>query len=359
MNTPTPAAAVATTAVLIGRFQPFHNGHASLLRTALATAPQVVVVLGSAFHARSAKNPFTWQERAAMIAATLAPDERARVSYIAVRDYYEDARWAAVVSQKVQQAVQQAANNTAGSGHIALVGYLKDASSLYLNHFPQWREIFIDDAADIHATQIRHVLFEAEDIDVSLAVLDALIPLAVRHYLRAWSLLPAYPPLVQEHKAVQAYQAAWRAAPYPPIFSTADALVKTAGHVLLIQRGGFPGKGLWALPGGFVEQNERVLQGALRELAEETGLAVLASSLAEALVDVKVFDHPARSLRGRTITHAHFFDLKTEQLPAVQGSDDAAQARWTPITDLAAMEDQFFDDHFHIINHFLRLTRED
>ncbi|MDC8757134.1 bifunctional nicotinamide-nucleotide adenylyltransferase/Nudix hydroxylase [Janthinobacterium fluminis] len=342
----------ADAAVLIGRFQPFHKGHASLLRMALDAAPKVIVVLGSSFHARSAKNPFTWQERAAMITATLAPEERGRVSYVAVRDYYEDARWAGVVSKKVQQCA-------AGARRIALVGYIKDNSSHYLNHFPQWQEIFISDAADIHATAIRSVLFEAEDIDVSLAVVDALVPLAVRHYLRAWSLLPCYRPLVQEHKAVQAYRAAWRAAPYAPIFSTADALVKTAGHVLLIQRGGFPGKGLWALPGGFIEQHERVLQGALRELAEETGLAVLASSLAAALVDVKVFDHPARSLRGRTITHAHFFDLQTEQLPAVQGADDAAQARWTPIADLAGMEEQFFDDHFHILDHFLRLTRED
>src|SRR4051812_5559138 len=49
-------------AVLIGRFQPFHQGHAGLLAKALAVAPKVVVVLGSSFHARSAKNPFTWQE---------------------------------------------------------------------------------------------------------------------------------------------------------------------------------------------------------------------------------------------------------------------------------------------------------
>lgn len=346
------ANAVADAAVLIGRFQPFHNGHASLLRLALDAAPEVVVVLGSSFHARSAKNPFTWQERAAMIAATLAPDERERVRFVAVRDYYEDAHWAGVVAKKVARSAGE-------EKRIVLVGYLKDSSSQYLNHFPQWREIFVSDAADIHATQIRKVLFEAEDIDVSLAVVQALVPAAVRQYLRAWSLLPSYAPLVREHQAVQAYKAAWSAAPYPPIFSTVDALVQTAGHVLLVERGAHPGKGLWALPGGFVEPHERLLRGALRELAEETGLAVLASSLAEALVDVKVFDHPERSLRGRTITHAHYFDLGTEQLPAVEGADDAAQARWIPIADLVSMEDQFFDDHFHILNHFLKLTRED
>ena len=68
----------ADAAILIGRFQPFHNGHAGLLQKALTTAAQVVVVLGSAFHARSPKNPFTWQERAAMIAATLPEAQRAR-----------------------------------------------------------------------------------------------------------------------------------------------------------------------------------------------------------------------------------------------------------------------------------------
>jgi len=46
-------------AVLIGRFQPFHNGHATLLQLALETAEEVVVILGSSFHARSTKNPFT------------------------------------------------------------------------------------------------------------------------------------------------------------------------------------------------------------------------------------------------------------------------------------------------------------
>ena len=44
-------------AILIGRFQPFHRGHAALLGKALASAPQVTVVLGSALGARNTKNP--------------------------------------------------------------------------------------------------------------------------------------------------------------------------------------------------------------------------------------------------------------------------------------------------------------
>lgn len=350
MNSNAPVE-LADLAVLIGRFQPFHNGHARLLAAALAAAPRVTVVLGSSFHARSSKNPFTWQERAAMIAATLPPADQERVSFIPVRDYYEDQRWAGVVRDAIGKRAPDART-------ITLIGHFKDVSSGYLNLFPQWQLESVENHGDIDATRLRRILFEAEDIDVSLRVLSELAPLAIRQYLRAWSLLPCYAPLVQEHARIEAYKAAWRSAPYAPIFSTVDAVVQTAGHVLLIQRGDFPGKGLWAIPGGFLEPRERLLQGALRELVEETRLAVLNSSLLAALVDVKVFDHPDRSLRGRTITHAHFFDLKTDQLPEVEGADDAAQAVWMPIEKLCEMEEQFFDDHFHILDYFLRLTAQ-
>lgn len=338
-------------AVVIGRFQPFHNGHAILLKRALETAPHVVVVLGSSFHARSPKNPFTWQERAAMIAGTLAEQERERVTYVPVRDYYDDNRWANAVRRMVKDSAPDARQ-------VSLVGYFKDASSYYLNHFPQWRLVTCDDVPDIDATRIRRIMFEAEDIDVSLGVLSELVPTQVRQYLKAWAILPSYTPLVEEHRKVEAYKTMWKSAPYPPIFVTVDAIVKTAGHVLLVQRGDFPGKGLWALPGGFLDQRERLLDGAIRELHEETKLATLASTLAAALVDVKVFDHPDRSLRGRTITHAHFFDLKTDTLPDVQGADDAANATWVLLSELAGMEEKFHDDHFHVLDHFLRLTED-
>lgn len=341
----------AQVAVLIGRFQPFHNGHATLLKLALDSAPNVVVVLGSSMHARSPKNPFSWQERAAMIAATLPERDRERVSYVAVRDYYDDVRWANAVRREVDRHAGDARS-------IALVGHFKDASSYYLNRFPQWQLIAADNEFDIDATGIRRILFEAENIDISLDVIADQVPLAVRQYLKAWVMLPGYSLLVKEHAQVAAYQAAWRSAPYPPIFSTVDAVVKTAGHVLLIQRGGFPGKGLWAVPGGFVDQRERLIQGAIRELIEETRLGVLPSSLESTLVDVKVFDHPDRSQRGRTITHAHFFDLKMEHLPAVEGSDDAAQACWVPVDKVKEMEEMFFEDHFHILNAFLALTED-
>ena len=77
-------------AVLIGRFQPFHNGHLALLELALEAAPRVVVVIGSAFQARSPKHPFDWQERAQMIRSAVPESQRRRLLCVPVRDYFDE-----------------------------------------------------------------------------------------------------------------------------------------------------------------------------------------------------------------------------------------------------------------------------
>ena len=69
-----------------------------------------------------------------------------------------------------------------------------------------------------------------------------------------------------------------------------------------------------------------------------------------------VFDHPDRSQRGRTITHAFYFDLGEGPLPKVQADDDAQSAAWVDIDVIPKMEDLFHDDHFHMLDHFLGLT---
>lgn len=332
-------------AVLIGRFQPFHNAHAALLARALEAAPRVVVLLGSAHAARNAKNPFSWEERAAMIACTLDEATRARVSFLPMRDRWDDVRWAA----QALAAVEQAAGAQA---RVALVGHIKDASSQYLNRFPSWDFIAVPAQGEIDATSLRRIWFEGEDDTVTRALLAPLLPPAVLHYLNGWAVLPHFARLREEHLAIEENKRVWGTGP----FITVDALVRASGQVLLVRRGRAPGKGLWALPGGFLDGRERVLQGAIRELREETGLALLDSALEESLAGVTVFDHPDRSSRGRTITHVHFFDLKHARPPGVAGADDAAEAKWFPVAELASMEGEFFEDHFNILNHFLNLA---
>jgi ADP-ribose pyrophosphatase YjhB (NUDIX family) len=97
-----------------------------------------------------------------------------------------------------------------------------------------------------------------------------------------------------------------------------------------VKRGDMPGKGLWALPGGFLNQEETMLDGAIRELKEETKIKVPVPVLKGSIKESKTFDAPNRSSRGRTITQAFFIDLGVGELPKVKGSDDAEKAFWVP-----------------------------
>ncbi|MDD4963632.1 MAG: bifunctional nicotinamide-nucleotide adenylyltransferase/Nudix hydroxylase [Gallionella sp.] len=333
-------------AVLIGRFQPFHKGHQALLNLALQSAARVIVILGSSHQARNAKNPFTWQERAAMIASTLDESGNERVSFVPVRDYYDDKLWRTAVNCAVNEHCNESRCN------IALVGFNKDASSYYLTRFPDWSFIELPKIEQIDATSARQIYFESDTPTATQALLSGLLPAAVVAYLNGWMRLPHFAKMKREHLAIEEGKRRWGIGP----FITVDAVVTVSDHVLLVQRGGALGHGLWAVPGGFLEPQENLLQGAIRELKEETGLSLFYASLEDCLKEVAVFDHPERSLRGRTITHAHWFDLGSTRLPQVAGADDAADAKWIQIADLPTMEAEFFEDHFRILKHFLKIT---
>ena len=95
-------------------------------------------------------------------------------------------------------------------------------------------------------------------------------------------------------------------------------------EVLLIKRGGEPFRGLWAIPGGFVDQDEPLEGAAARELLEETGLAGIH------LEQIGAFGDPGRDPRGHTISIA--FSAVIEGRPKLKAGSDAADARWWPAT---------------------------
>lgn len=334
----------ADVAVVIGRWQILHRGHGSLLRAALAAAPKVVVVMGSAWHSRDSRNPFTWQERQQQFEAVLTPDQRARVSFLPARDYFDDTRWSEAVRAGVSKA-------TSPGARVKLVGYKKDHTSRYLDDFPDWLHVEVELEHDISSTKLREIYFEMPDHAAALAELGNYVEPGVKAYLEAWSHQPPYELCAAEHKAVTAYKKKYTA----PFALTADSLLTASGHVLLIQRGGNIGHGLMALPGGFIDPHERFYEAAVRELAEETAFQLSPASMKSKLVNQAVFDHPLRSARGRIVTEAFHFDLGDIPLPDVRGGDDAKEARWVRIVDLPGMEDQMFEDHGVILDHFLRL----
>ncbi len=337
-------------AIYIGRFQPVHSGHLALLQRALASAAQVIVVVGSAWQARSPKNPFTWQEREAMLRAALPAADSARVRVLPMRDWYNEAVWVKAVRAAVAGLAPEGAR-------IGLVGHFKDATSSYLCAFPDWDLINVERQGSIDATAVRDAYFGAAAGQAlqALAPLAAQMPSGTQVALEVFAGTPAYAALQEEWRMLRGYRQAWSAAPYPPVFVTVDAVLRCQDQILLIRRAHAPGKGQLAVPGGFIEQRETLWQSCLRELAEETHCSLPEATMRAALQAVAVFDHPDRSQRGRTITHAHYFDLGNTVLPYLTADDDAQEAQWVPIDALGGREEEFFEDHFHMLDHFLCL----
>ena len=340
--------------VFIGRFEPFHNGHAAVARHALGRARKLIVLVGSADTPRTIKNPWTVAERAVMIQSALESDTD-RLIIRPLRDHlYNESVWIANVQRTVAEAIR--ADGGDARARVGLIGQDKDASSYYLREFPQWSLVDVRHTETLSATELRRYLFEANQLDShgGRMLIRANVPAPVFEMLEAFRRnSPAFTQLVAEYQFIEKYRAAWADAPYAPTFVTTDAVVVHSGHVLLVRRRAEPGKGLWALPGGFVGQHEALLDACLRELREETRLKLPLPVLRGSIKNSHVFDHPDRSLRGRTITHAYHFEFPTGDLPDVRGGDDADKARWVPVSEALEMSAQLYEDHLHILEFFL------
>jgi bifunctional NMN adenylyltransferase/nudix hydrolase len=328
--------------VCLGRFQPFHLGHKSIIEAALERADRVIVIVGSAHRARSVRNPFTAEERANMIYNTFPGESRLVVTQVSDQMYNNNA-WVLSVQHAVRPYEDMANSKKA---RVGLIGHDKDATSYYLRMFPQWEFVEMPMVEDFHGTDIRNALFVHNDLQ------EYKLPKEVAAFLRNFKSTPSYDILREEFRIIKQYRDSWSSAPYAPIFVTVDALVIQGGHILLVERGASPGKGLWALPGGFVDQQERLVDAVLRELREETRLKVPEPVLRGSIQRSQVFDHPDRSDRGRTITHAYLIQLEgSNSLPQVKGGDDARKARWIPLSELNSRE--MFEDHMELIKTML------
>jgi ADP-ribose pyrophosphatase YjhB (NUDIX family) len=100
------------------------------------------------------------------------------------------------------------------------------------------------------------------------------------------------------------------------------------GRLLMIRRGHEPGAGLWSIPGGRIEPDETDAEALVREMLEETGLAVEVGPLLGSVqrpglngdvIDIR--DYAASVIGGR-----------------LRPGDDAADARWVAAGDLDSLE---------------------
>lgn len=339
--------------VFIGRLQPPTRAHERIIATALTLSEKVIIVLGSCNSSRTLRNPFTFAEREQMVRSMFAEQAQHRLLFVAQDDFtYQDEKWLVTLHTRVREKIL---STIPGNGpnmtlhgladvRIGLIGHSKDETSYYLNMFPGWGHENVSAIRGVDATDVREAYF-----DVGVQAVDARkVSEPVINFLRDFTASGAYANLVQEREFVRKYQQQWANSPYPPTFVTGDACVTSSGHVLMIKRAAMPGKGMWALPGGFINQREKILDGVIRELREETRIKVPEPVLRGSVVKSGVYDDPHRSSRGRTITHAYHIKLpNTTTLPKVKGGDDAAEAQWVKLSDLRASE--CFEDHYFVI----------
>lgn len=137
----------------------------------------------------------------------------------------------------------------------------------------------------------------------------------------------------------------YRHKPLPRV--TVDAWIEDArGRILLVRRGRPPFEGKWSFPGGFCEWGETTEESCAREAREETGLMVGIGEL------LGVYSDPGRDPRGHTVSVLY------EAKPiggTVTGGDDASEARWFAVSELARLELAF--DHSKIAREQLARRR--
>ncbi len=350
--------AKADFAILVGRFQPVHRAHLKIMEDALKEADRLIVVIGSHRAPRSLKNPWSFERRAEMIQDALPMDAVRRTIIAPLRDFtYNDTSWAVGLQNVVNQVVRKVdlLPDHPDPVKIKLFGHFKDDSSQYLEWFPQWELVRVEGTPGVNSRDIRETYFnvdrESEDwLEPHLDKLHLKTAVAMATFSRT----PEYEELCAEATFIRNYRNSWDRAPFPPVFVTTDVVIVKGGHVLLVTRGQNPGKGRYALPGGFVKSDKSVLESALDEVKEETDILFPRDELRSCVKATKMFDHPERDNRGRTITHAFFIKLPAEgQLPQIKGGDDASDAVWMPLAELPLHEENFYSDHFHIINSFL------
>jgi len=355
--------------LFLGRFEPYHLGHDADAKKAYESkADHILRIVGSVNKPRTIENPWDFKERELMLRAPLSRAENDRTFIYGVEDtIYNDNAWL----KQIQTILKWHVNP---GDEVSIVGGQK--GEWYMKFFPepQYKRLLLPEVVNINATQIRgwyfglpwtdhdftrHSFGTYPDLgyDCAKDVIAKVVPDSTLQYLEMFRNMPAYEYLCSEYEYYRKYwadNAKYRYGANALNFNTVDAILVQSGYILLVQRKDYPGKGLWALPGGFLNADEEIEDGMIRELREETHLKVAAKVLKGNIEQVQNFAKPKRSLRGRIITFGHYIPLPSENtLPKVKGGDDALKARWMPLSDISDLRYKFFEDHIDIIEHFV------
>ena len=363
--------------IVIGRFQPFHNAHKELIQTALDQSDIVVVFVGSGDKHRSHKNPFRFKEISSMIVGEFKEEiEENKLRLISLPDFISnDLIWANQIENYINSLKMNLINNNDFNKpveiHCTVFGHDKDDSSFYLKLFDDYNLVHIDNLYNnLSSTDIRNFLKESLHFDNFYQAFKDKLPkstlwLINKNYIK-------YKKIIEDDiNYLNKQRELFIDYPYPETlnFITTDVLVvlcKDPGgminendEVLLIKRKFHPGKGAYALPGGFLNTDETPFQGAIREFKEEVGVDLIKENYFITSNMMFLADHPKRSLYGRRLSFVYYLKIKglkniKDFKSKIKAGDDAKEVKFLSLKKALKPGNKgqykaFFDDHRELI----------
>lgn len=343
--------------VVIGRFQPFHNGHQRLIDSSLTDftsedhLTKTLVLVGSSNKARSLDNPLTYEERVLLLQSEYQDQDNLTIAPLADYDY-DDKSWELNLHNMIKQAGEQMFN-----GEYFLPVFIAGdkggdaelrqawARNTEMHSLPVFDKL---NGEPLSASALRELW--AEDGPVAI---KGHVPDITFNFLNGTGFLEVDRYLADETEMVQKYKKSWSKAPFAPTFMATDAVVRdTSGRFLMIERGGDMGKGSIALAGGFLEVDLTHEQNMRKELFEETNLDL--DNTDHEIVVSWFCDAPKRAKRGRMTTMVYLVQLDTtfEELD-LQAGDDAAKIHFMSFEQL--QKTPLFNDHMGLTSKVLTL----
>lgn len=288
---------MSRTGLFIGRFQPLHIGHVAVIEKALSELDSLIVGIGSAEKHHTAENPYTCEERKAMIESSV----KGISCIVPIPDINDYSSWVKHVKKLAGEF------DVVYSGN-EIVNKLFEEKGYAIER--------VSEIGYISSSAIRDMMVRGGDWEKFVPKPTADIIQKINGEERVRALYKQY------------------LNPIPAV----DMIIKYNNGIVLVKRR----DGKYALPGGFMEFGESAESAAIRETKEETGLDLKLEKL------LGVYSDPKRDPRTHIISIT-FVGSGSGELKA---GSDAKETMNVPIEDALEMELTF--DHKKILEDYIK-----
>lgn len=318
--------------LIIGRFQPVHDGHLSIIERSLKENDHTLILVGSSNKLPDFKNPFTAQERLKLLHDNLG---EANYTLVSLKDKPTDDEW-------IQDVIATVMNVEDDPTQVTLYCAPKDEDWYRKNLlYP----IVTLDNISISATQVRHAWYLDELWTVNKSLPKATKDFLEKHHDRE-RLTTEY--ITTKDSAMFKLQGHPFRNPMEPV----SFAVITQGNKLLVgRRKGARGYGQLGLLGGYIENTETTLDGCMREVSEESGIDLrslitegrarcLLQSITENLDDIGT----------RTIGINYLFLISPDvDLELTPDGTETSELTWVSLKDVLEERELLFYNHNQVV----------